>query len=155
MKLLIGNDVMVDYLMQSGEMIEDVLQIFWLHSNEYVQCYKLITSASDIFTRLVERTNDFKEGRAIMSAFLDAVYTEPVSGYHIAQAAKLGWTDFDAAIQYAVAVDMSASYIITSEYYRFSDGDQLNGIEILTPKHFTRKHPLTSFGNKVSSLDVF
>ena len=132
MKLLTDTNVVLDYMLQ--------------RQPDYEYCQKIISRAidnddyeiisasaiTDIFYVAKRQGRDSYDVQDAITDLLELVHIATVTEDNIRTALNLRWKDFEDAVQYAVAIDNGADFIITSNKKDF-EGAQ---IPVLTPKEF-------------------
>ena len=132
MKLLTDTNVVLDYMLQRQPNYEYCRRII----NRAIDAddYEIISASAitDIFYIAKRQGRGSSDVQDAISDLLDLVHIASVNEDNIRTALKLRWSDFEDAVQYAVAIDNGADYIITSNKDDFA-GSQ---IPIMTPQEF-------------------
>ncbi len=132
MKLLTDTNVVLDYMLQRQPNYEHCRKIISRAIDN--DDYEIISASAitDIFYIAKRQGRDSYDVQDAITDLLELVHIATVTEDNIRTALNLRWNDFEDAVQYAVAIDNGADFIITNNKKDF-DGAQ---IPVLTPKEF-------------------
>ena len=139
MKLLIDTNIILDFMLQRDGFYETALQLLTTQSEHSVEMISA-SAVTDIHYTTVKglkKAGQVKtEAEASMlaqeqlSRLINLVNVVPVDRNVIAHALELEWVDFEDAVQYSVALENGADYIVT----RDSRGYALSAIPVVSAR---------------------
>jgi len=132
MKALIDTNVVLDVLLERHPFYDDSFAVFQLVDLERIKGYLSAASITDIFYFVRKKWRDIEEVYRIMDELTTLFSVALVSETTIANALALRWKDFEDAVQYIAATEISIDYIVTRNTQDFSSSH----IPAVTPEQF-------------------
>ena len=113
MKVLVDTNVILDVLLKQEPFYKDSFVIFQLADNRNINGVLAAISMTNVFFLLRKTKKDSAEVYRLMDD-LAAIFTvAPVNETTVTNALALRWKDFEDAVQYIVAKETGAEFIIT------------------------------------------
>lgn len=138
MKLLIDTNVVLDFLLGRGEFFESSKKIVELSSKDDTIEFVTASSVTDIYYFL-KRETGAEVARSKLKDLLKFIVVLKVENHDIQKALSLEeWTDFEDAVQYAVALHNAVDFIITRNKKDF----KRSSIPVYTPMEFLELYTL-------------
>lgn len=132
MKLFLDTNIILDFFLAREPYAETVLNLFQTAQEKNIPLYISASSATDIFYLLHKNLKDKDQALAVFGDLLKIVHIADVLATTIFEAYNLGWTDFEDAVQYCAAQNITSDSIITRNKKDFS----FSSIPVYTPEDF-------------------
>lgn len=132
MKLFIDTNIVLGLLLAREPHAQSTLELFRLaQSNEYT-LYISASSCTDIFYLLKKCKKNIDDVYTIFKYLLKAVKIANVSEELIYKAFDFTWKDFEDAVQFSVAEDIQADFLISRNQKDF----EIQSIPVITAEEF-------------------
>ena len=134
MKILLDNNIIIDWLAQRPEFYEDALKIVQLaYDRKAIECVTA-SSMTDMYFVLKKEAKQGVDIQDALKQMLTLITVLPVTAQDINNALELNWSDFEDAVQYSVAVSNEVDFIISRDS-RFTNKPDLD-IPLMDPVSF-------------------
>ncbi len=130
MKLLIDTNVVLDVLLKREPFLKTSFEILELSQKENINEYISASSITDIYYIANRQIHDRGAVLKLITDLLKIIHIAGVNEEEIIFALKLGWQDFEDAVQYAVSLYFDADLIVTRNPSDYKDSK----IPVLTPE---------------------
>jgi predicted nucleic acid-binding protein len=132
MKVLIDSNVILDALLDRQPNAENALKILALSENKVIQGFLSASAVTDIHYIVSRQVKDRKVAIQAIRDLLQSVSVASVGESEIYVALQKNWNDFEDALQYAVADQAEADYIISRNGKDFEE----KNIPVIEPELF-------------------
>ncbi len=113
MKLMIDTNIVLDVLLKREPFYESSYKILELTEKDNISEYISATSLTDIYYIANRQLHNKTLVLELINNLLKLVHIAGVNEQEIILALKLGWKDFEDAVQYSSAKTINANYIVT------------------------------------------
>lgn len=137
MWVLIDTNVILDVLMQRSD-YELSSRIIKLSGTGKIQGYMSASAVTDVYYILNRQLKDRVKTVDSIKTILNLIEVVDVTSDNIREALDCGWKDFEDCVQYQVAADHHASYVITRNVKDY-EGDETKPV---TPEEFLKQFEL-------------
>ncbi len=130
MILMIDTNIVLDVLLKREPFYESSYKILELTEKDNISEYISATSLTDIYYIANRQLHNKTLVLELINNLLKIVHIAGVNEQEIISALKLGWKDFEDAVQYSSAKTINANYIVTRNTSDYIDSN----IPVYTPE---------------------
>lgn len=128
MKILLDVNVVLDVLLERNEWVSAAQAIWEASDAGRIECCLAASSATDIYY-IIRKMTGHERARALLKICLTSLELLPVTSSTLERAFALDVSDFEDAVQIAVAESQSVDFIVT----RDQAGFQNSTVPVLSP----------------------
>ena len=123
MNVLIDTNIILDILLRREPHYENAAKISVLSEKGHIYGYITASAVTDIFYITKKELKNKDLALDLLKGILTTIRIASVTERNIYEALDLKWDDFEDSVQYSVAYNISADYIVTRNPIDFYDSN--------------------------------
>jgi predicted nucleic acid-binding protein len=121
MNVLIDTNIILDVLLGREPFVMHSARVVFLSEKAVINGYVSASAATDIFYIIRKEFQDKEKAYEAVEKLFQAIKVAAVDDETINDALSLRWDDFEDCVQFVVAKEFEANYIITRDLDGFKD----------------------------------